>query len=163
MPEDGTSGFYTQLKQLNTEYNARVQKIAAKKIELSKQTSLQTVYDQYVSSAQEEIISLRSQLAQLAGLKNYDIEKVLAYISNHQDNEKAINLLTTLTTAEHNLENYKNSLFLIERSVSNLTSFIDTEEEKNKKILDKKKILKKIFIKDFLALFRKGHGLLKII
>lgn len=82
---------------------------------------------------------MRSQLAQLAGLKNYDIEKVLAYISNHQDNEKAINLLTTLTTAEHNLENYKNSLFLIERSVSNLTSFIDTEEEKTRKFSIRKK------------------------
>lgn len=156
LSEDGTSGFYIQLKQLNTEYNARVQKIAAKKIELSKQTSLQTVYDQYVSSAQEEIISLRSQLAQLAGLKNYDIEKVLAYISNHQDNEKAINLLTTLTTAEHNLENYKNSLFLIERSVSNLTSFIVTEEEKNKKILDKKKNLEENFYKRFSRFIQEG-------
>lgn len=156
LPEDGTSGFYIQLKQLNTEYNTRVQKIAAKKIELSKQASLQTVYDQYVSSAQEEIISLRSQLAQLAGLKNYNIEKVLAYISNHQDNEKAINLLTTLTTTEHNLENYKNSLFLIEKSVSNLTSFIDTEEEKNKKILDKKKNLEENFYKRFSRFIQEG-------
>lgn len=30
LSEDGTSGFYIQLKQLNTEYNARVQKLQQK-------------------------------------------------------------------------------------------------------------------------------------
>lgn len=156
LPESGESGFYTQLKTINSAYNARVLEITARKTELTKQNSLKTVYEQYVSSAQEQITSLRSQLAQLAGLSTYDSKLVLKYINQHQDFQKAIDLLTTLTTTEHNLESYQDSLRKLEVSVGNLTNTITQLEEENKNELTKKENLEKDFYKRFSRFIQEG-------
>lgn len=153
--EDGM-GFYPSIKAINTEYNSRVEEISAKKNELTNQNSLKTVYEQYVSSAAEQITSLKSQLAFLIGAEEYSFAAVAEYLQSHEDNTNVKNLLTTLTTTEHNKESYTATLEKLETSVGNLTTYINSLEELNDKLLEKKAELEEKFYKKFSRFIQEG-------
>lgn len=153
---DGQLGFYPALKEKNLAYNSRAIEIAAKKNELSRQSSLRTVYDQYVSSAGEQITSLRSQLAYLAGLSEYDFGLVGEYISSHPDNTNAQNLFTTLVNTEQSKASYEESLAKLETSVSNLTSAIGEMEKANEQLIKEKTVLEEAFYKKFSRFIQEG-------
>lgn len=154
--DNGQLGFYPALKEKNSAYNSRAIEIAARKNELSRQSSLRTVYDQYVSSAGEQITSLRSQLAYLAGLSEYDFNLVGEYISSHPDNTNAQNLFTTLINTEQSKLSYEESLGKLEVSVSNLTSTIEEMEKANEQLLEEKAVLEEAFYKKFSRFIQEG-------
>lgn len=154
--DDGELGFYPALKEKNLAYNTRAVEIAAKKNELSRQSSLRTVYDQYVTSAGEQITSLKTQLAYLVGLTEYDFDKVAAYLADHPDNTNAQNLFTTLVTTEQSKTSYEESLSKLETSVSTLTSYIKEMEEANENLLKEKEVLEEAFYKKFSRFIQEG-------
>lgn len=154
--DDGQLGFYPALREKNLAYNSRAVEIAAKKNELSRQSSLRTVYDQYVTSAGEQITSLKTQLAYLAGLTEYDFDKVAAYLADHPDNINAQNLFTTLVTTEQSKTSYEESLTKLETSISTLTSYIKEMEDANDAILKEKEELEQAFYKKFSRFIQEG-------
>ena len=80
-PNNNQSGFYIKLKKKNEDYLERAKLIEAKKTELTKQKSLYTVYDQYVTSAEEQITTLKDNLSKLANIFPYDEKKILDFLS----------------------------------------------------------------------------------
>lgn len=156
LPDNGQSGFYPALRKINQEYNALVEKIAAKKIELTKQSSLREIYDQYVTSAEEQISTLKDNLCKLTGFSTYNEVSILKYLSQQSDNVEALNYYTTLITTQHNLESYRNSLEQLERSVNNLSTIIKDAETENKERLVEKEKLEESFYKKFSRFIQEG-------
>ena len=153
---NGNSGFYIELKNKNKEYNEIVEKLTSKKTELSKQTSLQTIYDQYVSNSVTEITTLQNNLCKLVGFDNFDDEKILDYLKAHSDNQEAKNIYSNLITQQHKRESFQASLKLIEASVNELTEVVKGYETKLKTKANEKKVLENAFYQKFSRFIQEG-------
>lgn len=150
------SGFYIELKNKNKDYLERAKLIEAKKTELTKQKSLYTVYDQYVTSAEEQIATLKDNLSKLANIFPYDEKKILDFLSKKSDFSEAKNYYTTLITTQNNLESYRESLALLDSSVKALTNLVTDEEKENEKIVEEKKVLESAFYQKFSRFIQEG-------
>lgn len=153
---NGQSGFYIELKKKNEAYLERAKLIEAKKTELTKQKSLYTVYDQYVTSAEEQITTLKDNLSKLANIFPYDEKKILDFLSKKPDFSEAKNYYTTLITTQNNLESYRESLALLDSSVKALTKLVADEEKENEKIVEEKKALENAFYQKFSRFIQEG-------
>ena len=153
---NGQSGFYIELKKKNEAYLERAKLIEAKKTELIKQKSLYTVYDQYVTSAEEQITTLKDNLSKLANIFPYDEKKILDFLSKKPDFSEAKNYYTTLITTQNNLESYRESLALLDSSVNALTKLITEAEKENEKIVEEKKTLENAFYQKFSRFIQEG-------
>lgn len=153
---NGQSGFYIELKKKNEAYLERAKLIEAKKTELTKQKSLYTVYDQYVTSAEEQIITLKDNLSKLANIFPYDEKEILSFLSKKPDFSEAKNYYTTLITTQNNLESYRESLALLDSSVNALTKLVTDEEKENEKIIEEKKVLENAFYQKFSRFIQEG-------
>lgn len=153
---NGQSGFYIELKKKNEAYLERAKLIEAKKTELIKQKSLYTVYDQYVTSAEEQITTLKDNLSKLANIFPYDEKKILDFLSKKPDFSEAKNYYTTLITTQNNLESYRESLALLDSSVKALTKLVADEEKENEKIVEEKKALENAFYQKFSRFIQEG-------
>lgn len=153
---NGQSGFYIELKKKNEAYLERAKLIEAKKTELTKQKSLYTVYDQYVTSAEEQITTLKDNLSKLANIFPYDEKKILDFLSKKPDFSEAKNYYTTLITTQNNLESYRESLALLDSSVNALTKLITEAEKENEKIVEEKKALENAFYQKFSRFIQEG-------
>lgn len=153
---NGQSGFYIELKKKNEAYLERAKLIEAKKTELTKQKSLYTVYDQYVTSAEEQITTLKDNLSKLANIFPYDEKEILSFLSKKPDFSEAKNYYTTLITTQNNLESYRESLALLDSSVNALTKLITEAEKENKKIVEEKKVLENAFYQKFSRFIQEG-------
>lgn len=153
---NGKSGFYVELKKKNKEYNEIVEKLTPKKTELSKQTSLQTIYDQYVSNSVTEITTLQNDLCKLVGFDNFDDEKILDYLKTHSDNQEAKNIYSNLITQQHKRESFQASLKLIEASVNELTKVVNSYEEDLEAKANEKKALENAFYQKFSRFIQEG-------
>ena len=156
LPNGNKSGFYTELKDKNKIYLERAKLIEAKKTELTKQKSLYTVYDQYVTSAEEQITTLKDNLSKLANIFPYDEKKILDFLSKKSDFSEAKNYYTTLITTQNNLESYRESLALLDSSVKALTNLVTDEEKENEKIVEEKKALESTFYQKFSRFIQEG-------
>lgn len=153
---NGQSGFYIELKKKNEAYLERAKLIEAKKTELTKQKSLYTVYDQYVTSAEEQIATLKDNLSKLANIFPYDEKEILSFLSKKPDFSEAKNYYTTLITTQNNLESYRDSLALLDSSVKALTKLVADEEKENEKIVEEKKALENAFYQKFSRFIQEG-------
>lgn len=153
---NGQSGFYIELKKKNEVYLERAKLIEAKKTELIKQKSLYTVYDQYVTSAEEQITTLKDNLSKLANIFPYNEKKILDFLSKKPDFSEAKNYYTTLITTQNNLESYRESLVLLDSSVKALTKLVADEEKENEKIVEEKKALENAFYQKFSRFIQEG-------
>lgn len=150
------SGFYIELKKKNEAYLERAKLIEAKKTELTKQKSLYTVYDQYVTSAEEQITTLKDNLSKLANIFPYDEKEILDFLSKKPDFSEAKNYYTTLITTQNNLDSYRDSLALLDSSVKALTKLVADEEKENEKIVEEKKALENAFYQKFSRFIQEG-------
>lgn len=153
---NGQSGFYIELKKKNEAYLERAKLIEAKKTELIKQKSLYTVYDQYVTSAEEQITTLKDNLSKLANIFPYDEKEILDFLSKKPDFSEAKNYYTTLITTQNNLDSYRDSLALLDSSVKALTKLVADEEKENEKIVEEKKTLENAFYQKFSRFIQEG-------
>ena len=156
LPNGDKSGFYVELKDKNKIYLERAKLIEAKKTELTKQKSLYTVYDQYVTSAEEQIATLKDNLSKLANIFPYDEKKILDFLSKKSDFSEAKNYYTTLITTQNNLESYRESLALLDSSIKALTNLVTDEEKENEKIVEEKKALESAFYQKFSRFIQEG-------
>lgn len=156
LPNGDKSGFYVELKDKNKIYLERAKLIEAKKTELTKQKSLYTVYDQYVTSAEEQITTLKDNLSKLANIFPYDEKKILDFLSKKSDFSEAKNYYTTLITTQNNLKSYRESLALLDSSVKALTNLVTNEEKENEKIVEEKKALESAFYQKFSRFIQEG-------
>ena len=156
LPNGDKSGFYVELKDKNKKYNEIVEKLTPKKTELSKQASLQTIYDQYVSNSATEITTLQNNLCKLVGFDNFDDKAILEYLKTHSDNQEAKNIYSNLITQQHKRESFQASLKLIETSVNELTEVVKGYEEDLEAKANEKKVLENTFYQKFSRFIQEG-------
>ena len=156
LSDNNKSAFYPSLKKINTDYIKKAKEIVAKKTELTKQTSLQTVYSQYVSSTEEQIATLKDNLCKLTGISPYNKKKILTYLSKKKDYTEAQNYYTTLITAQNKLNSYRKALSRLDNSVKNLTEKIKKAEKENEARISEKKKLEEDFYKKFSRFIQEG-------
>lgn len=156
LSDNNKSAFYPSLKKINTDYIKKAKEIVAKKTELTKQTSLQTVYSQYVSSTEEQIATLKDNLCKLTGISPYNKKKILTYLSKKKDYTEAQNYYTTLITAQNKLNSYRKALSSLDNSVKNLTEKIKKAEKENEARISEKKKLEEDFYKKFSRFIQEG-------
>lgn len=156
LSDNNKSAFYPSLKKINTDYIKKAKEIVAKKTELTKQTSLQTVYSQYVSSTEEQIATLKDNLCKLTGISPYNEKKILTYLSKKKDYTEAQNYYTTLITAQNKLNSYRKALSRLDNSVKNLTEKIKKAEKENEARISEKKKLEEDFYKKFSRFIQEG-------
>ncbi len=129
-------GYYYWLNKYNTEYDENTKILVAKKLEKTKQDSLLTVYDQYVTSLLEEITSVESQIKQLASVDTMD--EAVAYIAANPDNTKVVVLVQNWRNLKNSLAQYQTQKTSLESSLSYLSEFISTKEERQKELIELK-------------------------
>ena len=156
LSDNNKSAFYPSLKKINSNYNKTAKEIAAKKTEFTKQTSLQEVYNQYVTSAEEQIATLQDNLCKLTGISPYNKKKILTYLSKKKDYTEAQNYYTTLTTTQNKLNSYRKVLSRLDNSVKNLTDKIKKAEKNNEDRITEKKKLEEEFYKKFSRFIQEG-------
>ena len=152
-------GYFYRLHHLNTSYYALLEEIAAKKTELLKQESLLTLYSQYISSFDEEITALKSDLVNLAGVNAYSDTALKNYIKANPTNQKVINLMTNLKGKESTRNSYAEQNLALERGIEKLKTVLygdGGKEGEREEILDEIKALHKNFYQKYARFIQEG-------
>ena len=125
----GGLGYYPTLKEKNTEYYKLTEENTARKMEYDKQNSMLQLYEQYYTSTLEEITSVKSDMARLAGLPSYDENAIIDYIAEHPNYDKLETLFVTLKTLEEEVKSY----YAIKTSLQSSVDALQITIENNSK------------------------------
>lgn len=149
-------GFYPFLKEKNKKYLEVSKELEKKKTELTRQTSFQTTYNQYISSARTEIDTLKENLRKLAGYKTYKKSSILAYLKKNSDDEEATKYYATLVKTQQKLKNYQSALSLLNKSIKTLQESIKANEKTCEGIVTAKKKRESEFYQKFSRFIQEG-------
>lgn len=130
----GVSGlaYYSTLHNLNSEYEKNLEELLNKKNELTKQSAMAKVYEQYLSASKEEKQSIEEDLIKLANATATEdkeaIEVALEYARDHSNNTKVVTLVNDRGQIESVIDMYKslseginNSIVLLEKTIKKIT------------------------------------------
>lgn len=152
----GTEGlaYYSNLHNLNSKYMQNLELILNKKNELIKQTAMQTVYNQYLSAAREELQDVEDETIKLAGVDSYP--EVDSYIKQHINNTKVKSLIDDRSIIKNSIETYDNLFNNITNSINNLTSIISEYENEQDDIIRQLTYLNQQFYKKYSRYIQEG-------
>lgn len=152
-------GYYYWLNKYNTSYDAITELLKEKENELTEQESLQKTYDTLIKETSEEITSVESDLAYLAGYTIFNESKVKAYLQKHSDNETAMNLWIVRNNLKNSLKQYSAQLNNLNISVENLNNYINGENgliAQQEEYIDKIEALDKKFYEKYSRFIQEG-------
>ena len=150
----GDLNYYNELHRLNSTYIDNLEKLNNKKLELTKQEAMLTVYEQYKSAAIQELESVEEDLMKLASVDN--IEDALKYAKSHANFTKVQSLINDRTTIETTITTYENLFNTLQTSVESLNSFIDTTQKEQDTIIENLKDLNGRFFKKYSRYIQEG-------
>ena len=150
----GIDGYYTELHNYNTQYAVKLDELIEKKTELTRQTAMAKVYEQYKAAATKEKQSIEDSLMKLAGVSTY--ADVNTYAHNHLDDTKVQTLINDHTMVENSISNYDNLIDGISSSIDSLKKRISVLENEQKGIIDNLRELNKAFFKKFGPYIQEG-------
>lgn len=148
------TGYYSQLHTLNVEYAKNLELLTNKKIELTKQNATMTVYSQYISSAEEERISVIDSLMKLAGVNTE--EEAYAYAESHYKDTKVQSLIADRAQLDKTIEAYKNLAIELQKSLDALNEYITTKSERQNEIIETLRQLNKWFYVKYSRFIQEG-------
>ena len=152
-------GYYYWLNKYNTSYDAITELLKEKENELTEQESLQKTYDILIKETSEEITSVESDLAYLAGYTIFNESKVKTYLQKHSDNETAMDLWIVRNNLKNSLKQYSAQLNNLNISVENLNNYINGENgliAQQKEYIDKIEALDKKFYEKYSRFIQEG-------
>lgn len=152
-------GYYYWLNKYNTSYDAITELLKEKENELTEQKSLQKTYDILIKETSEEITSVESDLAYLAGYTIFNESKVKAYLQKHSDNETATDLWIVRNNLKNSLKQYSAQLNNLNISVENLNNYINDENgliAQQEEYIDKIEALDKKFYEKYSRFIQEG-------
>ena len=123
----GTDGLYDVLHDNNVQYMSNLETLTYKKTDLTRQKAQQKIYNQYLTSANEEKTAIEDDLMKLAGVDNY--QDALDYARNHLDNKKVQALINDHTYVVNTIANYRNLYEGITASITSLTEAVENYEQ----------------------------------
>lgn len=127
------NGYYYQLHALNTEYAKNLELLTNKKIELTKQNAMMTVYGQYISSIEDEINSIMDSLMKLSGATTY--AGIYNYASSHYNDTKVQSLINDKAQLENTLSTYKDLKNKLQLSLDALNEYINIKNNRQIEII----------------------------
>lgn len=147
-------GYYYNLNRLNTQYDAITEELRAKKTELTKQQSYQTVYEEYLTSLQSERDELANQIIQLADASS--LSAATAYAKKNPNYEELNTRITARNNCINNIKAYTTILNNLNSSIENLQLKIDEWEEEQNDITEELKALHFEFYKKYSRFIQEG-------
>lgn len=152
-------GYYYWLNKYNTNYDAITKLIIEKENELTKQKSLQKVYDERINEISEEIIRVEDELARLIGYTTFDETQVQDYLNKYPDNTVVKNLWIVRNNLKSSLKTYSAQLFNLNASVKSLDIHINGTNglvEQQKQYIEKIEELDKKFYDKYSRFIQEG-------
>lgn len=152
-------GYYYWLNKYNTSYDAITELLKEKENELTEQESLQKTYDILIKETSEEITSVESDLAYLAGYTIFNESKVKTYLQKYSDNETAMDLWIVRNNLKNSLKQYSAQLNNLNISVENLNNYINGENgliAQQEEYIDKIEALDKKFYEKYSRFIQEG-------
>lgn len=152
-PTNGIGYFY-YLHQYNTEYDKNAEFLDAKRLELTKQASYQTVYNGTITSLQENIANLRAYFIGLANASSWD--GATQYIKKNADIKEVSSQMTALKTAEESLATYQSMASNLNDSIAQLQAAIEAKEAEQEEIVERIEALDLQFYKKYSRFIQEG-------
>ena len=152
--QDDLYNYYNELHDNNVEYISNLETLTQKNNELIKQKAQQTIYSQYLSSAEQEEVAVKNDLIKLAGVNN--INDALEYAKSHLNNQKVQSLINDRTQIKNTISDYEGLLNGITTSIEQLTSTIDKLDEIQNNIIKTLTELNTAFSKKYARFIQEG-------
>ena len=147
-------GYYYLLNQYNTQYDALSEILDAKRLELTKQTSYQTVYDGIITSLQESTANLRNELIRLAGVTTWDA--ATSYITTNAELDQVRSRMIALETSKESLNEYIEAKEKLDISIANLQAIIAQKEGEQEALVEDIEALDLEFYKKYSRFIQEG-------
>lgn len=149
-----TKGYYTQLRELNIEYDEIADVVNQKELELTKQESYKTVYSNYITALQEEKINIEDFLMKLASVTTW--ADAQTYIQANPDQPEVMNYMNARQNCMDNLSTYTAMDESIQTSINNLNSVLSTKKDRKKEIENSLKELNYAFYRKYSNYIQEG-------
>lgn len=146
--------YYSHLHDLNSEYEKNLQNLLNKKSELTKQTAMQIVYSQYISSSIDELNSINDSLMKLAGVNSLD--EVDIYARTHYRDTKVKSLINDRTHTQNMISEYRKLNSDITTSINLLEDYIETITDRQNEIINELRALNKQFYSKYARFIQEG-------
>ena len=150
----GSDGLYNTLHDNNVQYIENAELLSQKKNDLTKQKAQQTIYNQYLTAAEQEKVSIQDDLIKLAGVTNFS--DALIYAQNHLNNKKVQSLVNDYTYIESTINNYSQLYNDITVSVDYLEEAINTYETTQASIIETLTSVNNAFYKKYARFIQEG-------
>ena len=147
-------GYYYWLHQYNTEYDAISEILDAKRLELTKQLSYQTVYDGTITSLQQSTQNIRDELMGLAGVSTWDA--ATNFIKTNASLKQISSKMTALKTSEESLDAYITMKANLDVSIANLQTVITEKETRQEELVNLIEELDLAFYKKYSRFIQEG-------
>lgn len=153
---DSTSdiGYYYWLNKWNTEYDEITDFLDAKHLELTKQSSYQTVYDGTITALQGSIANLQADLMGLADVQTW--EEATAWIKANADQNQVSSKMTALETEKSSLNTYLSMKEKLDLSIAQLQTVIEEKEAQQKQLVKQIEALDLKFYKKYSRFIQEG-------
>ena len=119
----GDIGYYYYLKKWNTQYDSYSQELVQKRLELLKQNSQKIVYEQYLTSAQEQVNNAQNDIKALSSAD------WINYTSENYTTTRMKSLLNTIGENNTKIKDYTSYLTAISSSIATLESRLEELDE----------------------------------
>ena len=150
----GSDGLYNTLHDNNVQYIENAELLSQKKNDLTKQKAQQTIYNQYLTAAEQEKVSIQDDLIKLAGVTTFEDAKI--YAQNHLNNKKVQSLINDYTYIESTIANYSQLYDDITVSVDYLEEAINTYEAAQTSIIETLTSVNSAFYKKYARFIQEG-------
>jgi len=150
----GDIGYYYWLHKYNIEYDEVAELLGAKRTELAKQLSYQTVYDDSITSLQESISNLQADLMNLAGVSTWSA--ATTWIKQNAEQDSVKSKMIAIKTQEESLASYQTMKTNLDNSITALQNVIEEKEEFQENHLELIKALDLRFYKKYSRFIQEG-------
>lgn len=147
-------GYYPNLRSRNEEYDAITDELINKRLEKTKLESQKTVYDNYLSSTENEEVNLQNKIIKLAGVNDWS--QVNTFIRNNPSMSEIDTALNAWRNCVNNKQAYAAILSGIRSSLSTIASTITTLESQQETLLNEIKGLHYKFYQKYAGFIQEG-------
>ena len=150
----GANEYYDTLHKNNVKYMDNLNIIVNKNTELTRQIAQQKVYNQYLTSAQEERAAVESDIIKLSGTTSW--EAAMEYAKSHLDDRKIQTLINDHTQIKNTIVLYSELEYGIETSIAQIQATIDELETEQDTIIDTLTEVDEAFQKKYARFIQEG-------
>ncbi len=147
-------GYYYYLHQYNSEYDNLSDELVVKYLDLLRQTSQKSIYEQYLLAANQQLESTEEDLISLAGVQTWaDVEP---YAQSHTNNEKVQSLLNAHAKIQTEIGSYTENLSTLSESMGILSEHINEITTRQKELIELVKAKHKQFNDKYTSYIMEG-------